>query len=364
MNKKNLDQALAALADALYSDDLASSNPVAFIETLPKGSLSGDLISGGKITKFKSAGITDLSTTEQLVVRDDAVSIKSISSENITSKSVTADSIKVDVLTVNEIKTTVKMEKDSSVYFTGDKIYSKGLLWVANDYTKQFVYNANPDRFFSSEIIDVHKGKFFSVGGVKVIDDTEIGPTIFKSNLREVGTLKGLNVMGDVSINQYMFYKSSMDRLGLGTDTPHAGFSVAEMGIEVMLGTDDEMKGMVGTFAPVDFNIVSDNTARITIGATGNIVLGNPGKLVNIPAKVGIGVRTVDQNVDLHVAGPVRIHNRLQMYDVAQPSEGTFMVGDIVWNSEPLAGKYVGWICTKAGNPGSWSPFGKIDNKA
>ena len=277
---------------------------------------------------------------------------------------ITAENIKVDVLTVNEIKTTLKLEKDSSVYFTGEKIYSKGLMWVGKDYTKQFVYNPNPDRFFSSEIIDVHKGKFFSVGGVKVIDDTEIGPTILKSNLREVGTLKGLDVMGDVSINQYVFYKSSMDRLGLGTDTPHAGLSVAEMGIEVMLGTDDEMKGMSGTFAPVDFNLVTDNTTRINIGATGNIVLGNAGKLVNIPAKVGIGVRTVDQNVDLHVAGPVRIHNRLQMYDVAPPTEGTYMVGDIVWNSEPLAGKYVGWICTKAGNPGSWSPFGKIDNKS
>jgi hypothetical protein len=55
---------------------------------------------------------------------------------------------------------------------------------------------ANPGRFFVSETIDLAKGKGISVNNVKVIDDTELGSTVTKSNLREVGRLKGLIVDG------------------------------------------------------------------------------------------------------------------------------------------------------------------------
>jgi len=35
--------------------------------------------------------------------------------------------------------------------------------------------------------------------------------------------------------------------------------------------------------------------------------------------------------------------------------------GDICWNSNPsAAGQYVGWVCTTAGTPGTWRPFGVI----
>jgi len=361
MNKKNLDQALAALADALYSE--ANNDPLSVITNLPKQSISGDYIHGGKITNFKSSGITDTASREQIVISDDKVTVKTLASNTFTADTVNAANINVDILTVKEIKTTLKLEKDSSVTFTGPDVYSKGLLWQSRDYNKQFVFNPNPDRFFSSEIIDINKGKFLSVGGVKAIDDEEIGPTVWKSNLREVGTLKGLKVDGDVTLNNYIFFNTTLDRLGIGTDIPHAALSVAEMGIEVMLGTDDELKGMIGTFAPVDFNIVTDNTARITVTAAGNVLLGNPGKVVSVQGKLGVGVKNVDQNVDLHVAGPVRLNNRIQMYAEAAPTEGTFGVGDIVFNSNPGVGKFVGWVCTNAGAPGSWYPFGEIKDR-
>lgn len=40
--------------------------------------------------------------------------------------------------------------------------------------------------------------------------------------------------------------------------------------------------------------------------------------------------------------------------------EGTWRVGDLRFNSEPAANEYVGWICTVAGNPGTWVPFGQL----
>lgn len=48
----------------------------------------------------------------------------------------------------------------------------------------------------------------------------------------------------------------------------------------------------------------------------------------------------------------------------AAPSIGTWRLGDVVWNSEPDAGMYVGWVCTQAGTPGVWAPFGGASAQA
>lgn len=43
------------------------------------------------------------------------------------------------------------------------------------------------------------------------------------------------------------------------------------------------------------------------------------------------------------------------------PSTGTYEEGDIVYNSSPTAGGYLGWICVSAGTPGTWKGFGAIE---
>lgn len=248
---------------------------------------------------------------------------------------------------------------------SGDN-YGKGIIWSGDGYTKQLVFSAKPDRLFSSENIDLGKDKSFLIGTVKVLDSKELGPTVTKSNLQQVGRLKGLLVDGSVSFNNYLFYNGAVDRLGLGTDAPNAALSVAEMGIEVMLGADEELKGIVGTFAPVDFNVVTDNTNRITVKANGNIDLGNPNRnpiQVSINGKLSVGVKNPDPVVDLHVAGPIRFNNKIHLSAANPPSAGTYNIGDIVWNSSPTVGKCVGWVCLRAGSPGAWYPFGEIKER-
>lgn len=244
--------------------------------------------------------------------------------------------------------------------------YGKGMIFSGQGYTKQFVFSPNPDHFFSSENINLSKDKFFAINNVPVLTDKELGPTILKSSLRELGRLKGLIVDGSVSINQYLYYNSITDRLGIGIEEPHSVLSVAEQGIEVMLGTDENLRGMVGTHAAVDFNIVTDNTSRISVKSNGNIELGNLNRnpiAVSINGKLSIGVKNPDPNVDLHVAGPVRIQNHLHMYADAPPSAGTYNVGDIVWNEDPRVKGNIGWVCLRAGSPGSWYPFGEIKER-
>ncbi|MCM3387355.1 hypothetical protein M3649_04300 [Ureibacillus chungkukjangi] len=44
----------------------------------------------------------------------------------------------------------------------------------------------------------------------------------------------------------------------------------------------------------------------------------------------------------------------------AIPSIGKWNVGEIVYNSNPTPGSYLGWVCTSAGTPGTWKGFGAI----
>ncbi len=244
----------------------------------------------------------------------------------------------------------------------GESNFGKGIIFSGQGTTKQFILT-EPDRFFSSENIDLAKDKGFLVNGIKVLDSKELGTTVTKSNLREVGRLRGLIVDGSVSVDNYLYYNSSINRLGLGTEAPNSALSVAEMGIEVMLGTSDESHGIVGTFASTDFDIVTDNTSRISVKANGDIGLGNPNRSpiqVTVNGKLSVGVRTPDPNVDLHVAGAVRLNNKLHMISDLPPMKGTFNKGDIVWNANPQPKGCIGWVCTRAGDPGEWNPFGII----
>ena len=249
---------------------------------------------------------------------------------------------------------------------TAEENFGKGLLFIGGSYNKQFTLGANPDRFFSTENIDLAKDRHFSINGSVVITEKELGPSITKSSLKQVGRLNGLIVDGSLNINQYLFYNGSTDRLGLGTDAPNAALSVAENAIEVMIGTTDNMHGMIGTYASTDFDIVTDSTTRITVKGNGNIDLGNPNRnpiQVTINGKLSIGVAVPDPSVDLHVAGPARINNKLHISAKEPPKTGTYGVGDIVWNSEPRVNQYVGWVCLRAGSPGSWFPFGEIKER-
>lgn len=54
-----------------------------------------------------------------------------------------------------------------------------------------------------------------------------------------------------------------------------------------------------------------------------------------------------------------RIH---EIRDDSAPQYGTWKVGDIVHNTNPTAGSYIGWVCITAGSPGIWKGFGLIQS--
>jgi hypothetical protein len=245
----------------------------------------------------------------------------------------------------------------------GDSNSGKGIIWSGDGTTKQIVFVGNPDRFFATENLDLNRDKNISIGGVKVLDVKSLGTTVEKSNLRELGILRGLLVEGSINVSQYLFFNSTSNRFSLGIDTPHSAFSVAEQGLEVMIGTNDQNHGMIGTYASNDFDIVTANIARITVDSNGNIDLGNFSKKpikTRINGTLSVGVEIPDARVDLHVGGAIRFNNKLHLSASSPPTQGTYNIGDIVWNDNPKVGQGVGWICLRPGSPGIWYPFGEI----
>lgn len=249
------------------------------------------------------------------------------------------------------------------INFAGD-IAGKGLIWSGRGNNKQFIFAEGPDRFFVSEDIDLAKNRCLSINNIKVLNENELGPTVTKSNLKEVGRLKGLLVDGSVSINQYLFYDANTDRLGFGTDQPKAPISIVDMNIELVLGASEPNVGSIGTFNSADLELVTDNTARLTVSACGDIILGNhsfgPVK-VSVVGSLGVNVNTIDPRTNLHVNGPIKFNDKIHMNGSEPPQGGTYTDGDIMWNSNPQPGQFVGWVCVRAGNPGIWNGFGRIE---
>ena len=250
----------------------------------------------------------------------------------------------------------------SYLKFNGD-IEGKGLIWAGRGHTKQLVYQPSPDRFFSSETIDLAKDRAVTINGVKIIDDKELGTSITKSSLREVGRLRGLIVDGSLSVNQFLYYNATSDRLGLGTEEPNAALSICDEGVEIVIGAREYNKAGIGAYNSSDLELITDNTTRITISAGGNIELGNRNNgpiQVLVHGTMGINVGTPDPRTNLHVGGAIKFNDTLHLKGIRPPEGGSFKQGDIVWNSEPQQRHYVGWICIQSGNPGIWAQFGEI----
>ena len=264
---------------------------------LRKNSLSGDLIDGGTITNFNSTGIADRSTQTQLTVKDGVVEIAK------------------DL----HIKGTVKVEKLEYVEAQVPKL----------NVTKAIMIDSN-----------------------EVIWKEELGKSVKRSHLTELGILKNLQVRNT-------FYVSD-GRVGVGTTAPSADFSVNSHGYEI-LTTFQESTGFVGTHAHVPFSIGTDNTPRLTCRANGDIVVGSesgqPVKM-NVYGRLGVGVKHPTES--LEVDGNIKFAERTFSSGEQAPTSGSWTTGSIVWNELPEINKPVGWVCTKGGKPGVWRPFGLI----
>ncbi len=264
---------------------------------LYRNALSGDIIDGGTITNFKSSGIKDSSDDINLTINNN----------------------NVEVATDLNVKGTIRVENLEYV---------------------------------RAQVPKLNVQKAIMVDDNEVLWADELGKSVKKSHLTEVGVLRNLQVRNTLYVAD--------GRVGVNTTAPSADFSVNSGGYEIITRMH-ESNAFVGTHTHVAFAIGTDDTPRLTCRANGDVVVGTEtGKPVNLSVwgNIGIGVKNPQQS--LHVDGNIQFSERIFTSGVREPREGSWTTGSIVWNNLPALHKPVGWVCTKGGRPGSWHPFGII----
>lgn len=235
-----------------------------------------------------------------------------------------------------------------------------GLFWKEKTGTKQLVLRT--DRIFSSENVDVQHGKHYAIGNVPVLREGELGPTVNTSYLTKVGTLKELNTQGNLSIDGFIFYNSSDNRLGIGTEEANASVSVASLDSEFIIDVEGP-NTRIGNWTTDDLEIVTDNTPRITIASTGKVTLGtNNESQIVVNGHLGVGINNPPSDASITTAQGIRIQGVKIETGNSAPDAGSYRKGDIVYNTDPKPTGYVGWVCTRDGTPGVWKPFGQISS--
>lgn len=129
----------------------------------------------------------------------------------------------------------------------------------------------------------------------------------------------------------------------------------------------------IGTVSPTVKSFIYIANARANILLTGNTFSASSVRQACVLCSAAIDGLLVVGNVDMSASPSVlffstyaNINTENNSWNAGRherttvPASGTWAVGDLVWNSAPTAGGFIGWVCTAAGTPGTWKTFGAI----
>jgi hypothetical protein len=243
-------------------------------------------------------------------------------------------------LSADEIHT----EKSTLLIFKeqdGGTNYGKGLLWASSNNkntNKQFILHANPDRLYSTESIDLREDRTYMIGSETVLNKNSLGRTVTDSSLTKLGILKELQVAGDAAISRRL----STNQIEVGR------FVINEDSLEVKNNFEIKKSDIT------EFSI----NEGITIGNSSNL-----DRSVSIFGNTVIGLSAPQPGVSLTIEGPISFSRKKFEVGNGIPDSGYYNKGDIIWNDDPKATDYIGWVCVVPGNPGRWLSFGIISSK-
>jgi hypothetical protein len=112
-----------------------------------------------------------------------------------------------------------------------------------------------------------------------------LGSTVVNSNLTKVGELNGLRVSGQVEFDNWVFFNSYNNRMGINTENPNATFSLLDNNVEIILGSFESDVAFIGTFNSSSVDFGTDHKTRMSIKNTGEVIFGNP-KYKNANVKI------------------------------------------------------------------------------
>lgn len=354
MNKiDNIREGLASLGSAIeiIATTEAPEAPVATVN-----SISGNAVHGGKVTLFRSTGITDKATRTSLLVEDDLITVGNADIDNIVSdlsvegNLTIAGEVTASKLHVEELTSTIKNTSTLDFHPKNGSLDMLGLQWrQEGQQTKQFVWRG--DRFYISNDLDLHRNANIQVDNIPVLSADRLGVTIKYSELEHVGTLNNLRTTGDLNIDEFVTWDSGTMRFSIGAEAPNAQLSVASNEAEFVVDPEfDHVR--VGAYTTSKMSLITDNKERIVIKEQGG---------VEVKGTLGIKVQYPGDDVDLQVAGAIRFADKRLAVGNEMPTTGNNNQGDIVYDNNPQPGGYMGWVCVVGGEPGTWKRFGKIE---
>jgi hypothetical protein len=197
---------------------------------------------------------------------------------------ITADTIRVNHI----ISDSAAADKGAATtVFTGKTekdLDGKGLLYTDSNGSKQFVFKEG-NRMWSTMDIDLARTRSYLIDKIPVLSATTLGSSVVNSNLTKVGELNGLRVSGQVEFDNWVFFNSYNNRIGVNTENPNATFSVLDNNVEIILGSFESDVAFIGTFNSSSLDFGTDNKTRMSIKNTGEVVFGNP-KYKNANVKI------------------------------------------------------------------------------
>ena len=193
--------------------------------------------------------------------------------------------------------------------------------------------SADKIRYNKAEADNFDVKKSVRINLREVLWENRLGNSVIHSALQEVGVLNKLQVGSTFNVEGH--------RVGINTKTPQGYFAVDQGGDQIVLDFKDGRAHM-GMYTISDLDVGNGKT-QITIKANGN---------------VGIGVKQPTEA--LEVDGNIKYKGKTITSGATQPKQGNWQKGDICYNDDANVGDYVGWICVRGGNPGTWSKFGLI----
>ena len=121
---------------------------------------------------------------------------------------------------------------------------------------------------------------------------------------------------------------------------------------------------LLGIFDPtaLELELVNGNAVLSADDAGTNIgTKTNIRKPVKVFGPLSVNVSNPDPTVNFTVGGDVSIGDKRFTNGRTAPVTGSYVIGDICWNTNPASGHHIGWVCVSEGNPGIWTPFGLIN---
>ena len=238
-------------------------------------SISGDMMSGGTMTGFSSTGMQDLASSTELTVMDGMVVVES---------NLVADQISVN--SASEFKSSLNVAGDLRV---------GGNLVILNPSFNQQVTALINDRLSTERdrLIDIGSNAILA-DGKELLTANALGPSIALSNLRKVGNLQDLNVIGEMTAADTLHVIDGM--VGINTDAPVGALTIWDEDAELTVRKHKSKTTYIGTTRDCD----------LVIGT-----VGNPALAIRRDGTVGVNVLEIG-SVGISISDKIPEHQGRQ----------------------------------------------------